>query len=126
MGRLFLNGDFWELPIVKELMGENDYRIPLTEERWLRVADSLPDAVATLGKKIEMDCTKKIKHAARQAFRTDGLRLYFNRHEPDTEEGHDRIPACLLSATAFFKHDICGCPAFDGYVQILGKRAIIY
>jgi len=33
MGKLLLYGDFRELPIVKELVEENDYRVPLTKEK---------------------------------------------------------------------------------------------
>ncbi len=68
LGRLFLHGDLLELPVVKEVMEENEYRLPITSERWLRVANSFPDIVAAHCKVIEMDCVKKIREARDAAF----------------------------------------------------------
>jgi len=125
MGKLFLYGDLREFRVVKDVMEENNCRIPLTEERWLRVANALPDAVAELGKLVETDCAKMIKDAARQASRTNMLPAYIeNDDEREIEEGQDRIPICLLSATAIFKHDDYGYSIFDSYTEILRKRTL--
>ncbi len=124
MGKLFLYGDLKELPVVKNVIEENKCKMALTEERWFRVTDALPDAVAELGKLIEMDCEKTIKDAARQASRADGLRFYIDNNDDqrEIEEDQDCIPTCLLSAAAIFKHDDYRCSIFDGYTEILRKR----
>ncbi len=117
MGKLFLYADLLELPIVKELMEESDFKISLTNERWLLVTNALPDAVAELASMIEADCVGKIRDAALQASGIDEL-----DSKQDLEADQDRIPACLLSATALFQRGTYGL--LHAYTEMLRTRSI--
>ncbi len=124
MGKLLLYADFLELPIVKELMEENDYRMPLTSERWLRITNSLPDALAAFRSMIESHCVEKIKEAVLQASGIDGFNDDKLIWERDAEEDQDRIPTCLLAATALFRRgNQCYNKTLDAYTEILRLRS---
>ncbi len=132
MGKLFLLLDLLDLPVVKEVMEENDYRFLVTDERWLRVSKSFPDIVAAHLKIIETDCAKKIKHAKDAAFEVSnglGHPLLVDGDDSDcnreSEKDEDLIPACLLSATSLFKRGFYGSTSLESYGEILRKRSII-
>ncbi len=130
MGKLFLAGDFLQLPVIQEVMEENDFRIPVTAERCLSLPNALPDAVAVLANVIEKDCVKVIKDAM-LASGTDVLRLHFDGDDSDQkrqiEEDQDQIPTCLLSATALFRTRWSSYSDFtcDSYAEILRWRSLI-
>ncbi len=120
MGKLFLYGDFKALPVVKEIMAENDFSLPVTDERWHRVSNALPDIVAAHGKTIELDCVKKL--CAVQDAEMVGC------HFDDDNLGrggkdNDCIPTCLLTATSLFRLDQFGPELLESYSDILRKRA---
>lgn len=56
-----------ELPVVKALVEESDYGVPLTKDRWSTVQNTLEDAVTAHVKK-DKDCQDAIEAAKEEAF----------------------------------------------------------
>jgi len=117
---LFVWQDLLELPIVKELVEEKEYRISMTAERWLPVANVLDEVIPVFSRKIEEDCVKKIGTARQEALEAsksdnddlDGKQL--------DEEDEDRIPTHLLLATSLLMHG----RQLTSYAELLRKRAL--
>ncbi|KLO18491.1 hypothetical protein SCHPADRAFT_119875 [Schizopora paradoxa] len=61
--KLFLDADLFELPAVRELIEENECRVPLTEERWLTVQNILVQSVSDHASRIEEDCHDAVVQA---------------------------------------------------------------
>jgi len=132
--KLLLNADLLELPFVKELVEEDDCRVPLTKERWSLVTDMLPGAVLAHKKKIETDFVMTVKTAREVAFEAsksgDERRLYLDNSSTDADrmwavqDDEDCIPARLLSATSLFKRSSnSGCKQLDAYSELLREMA---
>ncbi len=67
--KLFHNADFLKLPAVEELVEENECRIPVSDDRWLVVRNTLVDAVRDHAKRIQDDCNQVIEDAKTEAGR---------------------------------------------------------
>ncbi|KLO04422.1 hypothetical protein SCHPADRAFT_1003308 [Schizopora paradoxa] len=88
--KLFLDADLLELPIVKELIEENECRIPVTEERWLAVWNILPQAVEDLATQIEEECDEVVHEAKKLAMQLAKDR-YYAIAEKSWEEQQERF-----------------------------------
>lgn len=131
-GALFTRGDLELQSFVKELVEENEFRIPMDDERWLLITEALPEIVAAHAKVIETDCVKKINEANDKALeesQSAGRCLYVNNNDKDLRQNDnlggdgDCIPICLLSATSFFKHAHYGQDA-ERYAEVLHRRSL--
>ncbi len=117
--KLFNHKDLVELPLMKELVEEDDCRIPLNNDRWQLVANILFKIVTDHGMAIELFFVKEMK-AAREGAAV--------KHDPDTdgvrEVDEDCIPSCLLAATSLFRRKRSYW--LMSYTQILRERAVDY
>jgi len=86
--QLFLDADLLELPVVKELVEENDCRVPLTDERWLTVQSGLVEAVKDHAQKIEDDCARTIRAAKDEAFKS-AMERWFEKEIKKWKERQD-------------------------------------
>ncbi len=87
--KLFLDADLLELPKVKELVEENEGRIPVTDDRWLAVQNILFDAVKDHANKIEDDCNGVIENAKTEALQAVKDR-WFEKRTQKWEERQEK------------------------------------
>ncbi len=123
---LFTPFDLLELPIVKELIEEDDCRVPLTSDRWQLVATIVFDTVPVHAKMIERHCVEKMEAAIRETSQTTGHCLNFDNDGLDRkQEGDDddHVPTCLLPATSLFGRDSSTSGSLDSYAEILRWRS---
>ncbi len=87
--KLFLDADLLEFPKVKELVEENEGRIPVTDDRWLAVQNILFDAVKDHANKIEDDCNGVIENAKTEALQAVKDR-WFEKRTQKWEERQEK------------------------------------
>lgn len=56
--------DACALPHIAEMLNEDEARIPVTEERWLAIVDTLPDALAHYQKKVKRHVVERLINMA--------------------------------------------------------------
>ncbi|KLO05492.1 hypothetical protein SCHPADRAFT_724539 [Schizopora paradoxa] len=128
-GKIFTRGDFQEQPFIVEILHENDSKIPLDEERWLRCLDFLPETMVKHAKEnVESYVVWVMNEANAKA--TEELKA--TRYAPNIEddrtklddqtENEDCIPNSLLSATSLFKND--GRNGLEDYTALLQRRSM--
>lgn len=66
--KLFHDADLLELSVVKELVEEDECRVPLTDERWSTVQNILVQTVSDHAKRIEEHCHDAIVQAQDRGF----------------------------------------------------------
>ncbi|KLO18492.1 hypothetical protein SCHPADRAFT_936165 [Schizopora paradoxa] len=65
--KLFIDADLLELPVVKELVEEDECRVPLTDERWSTVQNILVQSVEDHATRIERHCFDAVIQAKYRA-----------------------------------------------------------
>lgn len=113
--KLFTDQDLLALPIVKELVEENNAKIDMTSERWDLVIPALYEVVPGHLKKIEQDCVVIIEAAKHEA--SEGSEL--DQQQAGHEVGDGEIPICLQRATSLLEHQL----ELMSYVELLRRRA---
>ncbi|KLO05498.1 hypothetical protein SCHPADRAFT_862357 [Schizopora paradoxa] len=127
-GKIFARGDFQEQPFIDEILHENDSKLPLDKERWLRCLDFLPETMVKHAKEnIESYVVRVMNEANAKA--TEELKA--TRYAPmidnnelqldDPVENVDCIPTSLLSATSLFKYD--RRVGLEDYTALLHRRS---
>ncbi|KLO06477.1 hypothetical protein SCHPADRAFT_689290 [Schizopora paradoxa] len=125
-GKFYMRGDLLEEPFVKELLDENDAKIPFDDKRWHRIFDRVPEFVAKHIKVIEGHCADVISKAFKESKEMDRPLNAIDDEQhlellEDPIEDMDRIPSCLLSATSLFKY---GGHRLEDYTEILHIRPL--
>ncbi|KAL5478865.1 hypothetical protein ACEPAI_2142 [Sanghuangporus weigelae] len=58
--------DLYEIPMVLDMIEEDDCRVKITEERWQKIENELPELLAIHARKVEFGCAKLLLSAQEQ------------------------------------------------------------
>lgn len=111
--------DVCDMPVISEMLLENDATIPVTMERWLSVADSVPSILADFQTKFQNDLVKRLHPSGEYTTSDTGINER-DLHILNLATSVFRCFCCdaCLSYPAGFEHEHIQ-PASRGWSQTL-------